>query len=85
MALRDRRLNLRLTSDVMARLRAAADQYSGVSVNDLVLFILDGFLKQDPLPPITIKPTPKGRRKKKLISRKRQASGQGKRPGFSDL
>jgi hypothetical protein len=65
MPIRDGRLNLRLTSDVLARLKAAAARYSGISVNDLVLFILDGFLKRDPLPPITIKPTPRGRRKRK--------------------
>jgi hypothetical protein len=65
MPIRDGRLNLRLTSDVLARLKSAAVRYSGISVNDLVLFILDGFLKQDPLPPITIKPTLRGRRRKK--------------------
>jgi hypothetical protein len=62
--MRDRRLNLRVSKEWLARVREAAEHYDDVSLNDLIVWVVGQFVKKEPLPAITIQPTKRGRRKK---------------------
>jgi hypothetical protein len=53
-----------VSKEWLNRVREAAEQYDDLSLNDLIVWVVDQFMKQDPLPVVTIQPTKRGRRKK---------------------